>query len=71
MTSANMKLVMLKVTFDDELQLSEAKLDEGEHIVKRVVELDQLHHELSGEFVCSPNFPNEFLQLSRVQLDRV
>ncbi len=49
MTSANMKLVVLKVAFDDELQLSEAKLDEGERIVKRVVELDQLHHELTGE----------------------
>jgi len=47
MTSANMKLVVLKVAFDDELQLNEAKLDEGEHIVKRVVELDQLHHELT------------------------
>ncbi|KLO19303.1 hypothetical protein SCHPADRAFT_898880 [Schizopora paradoxa] len=47
MTNANMKLVMLKVEFEDELQLNEAKLDEGEHIVKRVVELDSLHHELS------------------------
>ncbi|EJD07172.1 uncharacterized protein FOMMEDRAFT_144906 [Fomitiporia mediterranea MF3/22] len=48
MTTANMKLIILSVTFPDKLELSDAKLDEGEHITKRVVELsklsDELHH---------------------------
>ncbi|PAV23143.1 adp-ribose pyrophosphatase [Pyrrhoderma noxium] len=46
MTTANMKLVILDVTLPDELELNEAKLDEGEHIVKRVVELSRLYDEL-------------------------
>ena len=46
MTTANMKLVVLGVTFPDKLELSEAKLDEGEHITKRVVELRKLFDEL-------------------------
>ncbi|KAH8104258.1 NUDIX hydrolase domain-like protein [Phellopilus nigrolimitatus] len=46
MTTANMKLAILGVTFPDALELSDAKLDEGEHIVKRVVELHNLYDEL-------------------------
>lgn len=49
MTNANMKFVTLKVEFEDELQVNEAKLDEGEHIFRRVVELDKLSDELTGE----------------------
>ena len=48
MTTANMKLVVLNKTFPDELELNEAKLDEGEHIVKRVVPLSNLYDELQG-----------------------
>lgn len=46
MTTANMKLIALSVTFPGELELNDAKLEEGEHIVKRVVALDKLHDEL-------------------------
>lgn len=49
MTTANMKLVILDVTLPDKLELNEAKLDEGEHIVKRVVELSRLYDELQGK----------------------
>ena len=49
MTTANMKLVILDVTIPDKLELNEAKLDEGEHIVKRVVELSRLYDELQGK----------------------
>lgn len=44
-----MKLVVLGVTFPDKLELSEAKLDDGEHITKRVVELSKLFDELQRE----------------------
>ncbi|KAG8898899.1 hypothetical protein FRB99_007080 [Tulasnella sp. 403] len=46
MTNANMRLVVLKVLLSDHPSSPKAKLDEGEHIVKRVVELDSLHEEL-------------------------
>ncbi|KAL5526259.1 hypothetical protein ACEPAF_7982 [Sanghuangporus sanghuang] len=46
MTTANMKHIVLGVTFPDELELREAKLDDGEHITKRVVELSRLYDEL-------------------------
>ncbi|THH09227.1 hypothetical protein EW145_g2181 [Phellinidium pouzarii] len=46
MTSANMKLVVLGVTFPGKLELRDAKLDDGEHIVKRIVELTKLYDEL-------------------------
>lgn len=49
MTNANMKLVIVAVTFPDKLELSDAKLEEGEHIVKRIVELDKLHGVLQGQ----------------------
>ena len=48
MTTANMKLIALSVTFPDKLELNDAKLDEGEHIVKRVIELRNLKAELHG-----------------------
>ena len=43
-----MKIVTLATTFHDQLELSDAKLDEGEHIVKRVVELEKLYDILNG-----------------------
>lgn len=49
MTTANMKIVILKTTFPDRLELNDAKLDEGEHIVKRVVELERLYEILKGQ----------------------
>ena len=51
MTNANMKLILLGVTFPDKLELSDAKLDVGEHIVKRIVEITKLKEELDGELV--------------------
>ena len=49
MTTANMKLVVVEVVFPDKLEFSDAKLDDGEHIVKRVVELPKLADELAGK----------------------
>lgn len=49
MTTANMKLIALSVTFPDKLEVNDAKLDDGEHIVKRIVELRKLKDELHGE----------------------
>ena len=51
MTTANMKVVMLSVVFPDQIELSDAKLDEGEYIVKRVVEITRLKDELDGMFI--------------------
>jgi ADP-ribose pyrophosphatase len=48
MTNANMKLVILSVFLDDKMEAPDAKLDAGEFIVKRVVELDKLSDELKG-----------------------
>ncbi|KAG6889779.1 hypothetical protein C0992_004197 [Termitomyces sp. T32_za158] len=46
MTNANMKLVVLSVVLDDKLELPDQKLDPGEFIVRRVVELSKLNSEL-------------------------
>lgn len=51
MTSANMKLVIANVLLDDKLELPEQKLEAGEFIKCRVVDLDKLHDELKGEYV--------------------
>jgi len=48
MTNANMKLVVLKVTMSDYPSSPKPKLDDGEHIVKRIVELDALYEELKA-----------------------
>jgi len=48
MTNANMKLVVLKVLLADYPSSPKPKLDEGEHIVKRIVELDSLNAELKA-----------------------
>jgi ADP-ribose pyrophosphatase len=46
MTNANMKLVVLSVVLDDKLELPDPRLDPGEFIVKRVIGLATLNHEL-------------------------
>lgn len=46
MTNANMKLVILDVRLEDKLEVPVQKLDAGEFIVKRVVELAKLEEEL-------------------------
>jgi ADP-ribose pyrophosphatase len=46
MTNANMKLVALSVKCPNTLQTPEQKLDEGEFITVRVVELAKLHQTL-------------------------
>ncbi|KAF4614465.1 hypothetical protein D9613_002886 [Agrocybe pediades] len=42
MTNANMQLVVVEVTMEDKLLTPEPKLDPGEHIVTKVVEIDKL-----------------------------
>ena len=49
MTNANMKLVILNVVLDDEMEIPAAKLEVGEFIVKKVVELAKLKAELEGK----------------------
>lgn len=46
-----MKLVVATVLFEDQLETPESKLDTGEFIIKRVVELARLNDELKGEFI--------------------
>ncbi|KAH8917095.1 hypothetical protein BT69DRAFT_1249214 [Atractiella rhizophila] len=48
MSNANMKLVTLKVTVEDGELEPKAQLDEGEHIEKRRVPLNQLYEVLQG-----------------------
>ncbi|KAG0706413.1 NUDIX hydrolase domain-like protein [Suillus ampliporus] len=48
MTNANMKLVVLSVLLEDKLETPVPHLDDGEHIITRVVELDQLDAELKA-----------------------
>ncbi|KAF8163126.1 NUDIX hydrolase domain-like protein [Crassisporium funariophilum] len=46
MTNANMKLVVLSVLLDDKMETPEPKLEVGEHIIVKVVELAKLKVEL-------------------------
>lgn len=48
MTTARMKLVVVKVELKDEMEYPAASPDPGEHIVVRVVELAQLTRVLQG-----------------------
>lgn len=48
MTNANMKLVTVDVPFPDKLETYDQKLDAGEFIVKRVVEIAKLIDEFKG-----------------------
>jgi ADP-ribose pyrophosphatase len=43
-----MKLVVVSVLLEDKLETPTPHLDDGEHIITRVVELDQLDAELKG-----------------------
>ena len=45
MTNANMKLIVVDVPLDDKLEVYEQKLDAGEFITRRVVELKKLSEE--------------------------
>ena len=54
MTTANMKLVVVDVPFQDKLEQSAQKLDPSEHITARIVELAKLSGELKG----MPDFIN-------------
>ena len=56
MTTANLKLVILGVTLEDLLETPVPKLDVGEFIVTRVIEIAKLNEELKGKFSCG--FPN-------------
>lgn len=49
MTNATMKLVSVAVSCKDQLETPEQKLDEGESITLRVVELSKLNQILRGE----------------------
>ena len=48
MTNANMKLVVLSVVLDDKMEIPAAKLEVGEFIVTKVVELAKLKTELES-----------------------
>jgi ADP-ribose pyrophosphatase len=48
MTNANMKLIVLDVTLAEKMESPDPKLEPGEFIVKRVVELAKLNDELKG-----------------------
>lgn len=60
MTNANMKLVVLSVVLDDKMEIPEAKLEVGEFIVTKVVELAKLKTELESK--------DSFLQIHRCVL---
>jgi ADP-ribose pyrophosphatase len=53
MSSANMKLVVLKVPVPDAPSSPKQKLEAGEHIIRRVVELAKLKEELDGTLSIS------------------
>jgi hypothetical protein len=48
MTTANMKLVILDVPLDDEMEMPDQNLEEGESIVRRAVEVKNLYRVLKG-----------------------
>lgn len=50
MTNANMRLVTVDVPFPDQLETYDQKLDAGEFITKRVVEISKLSEEFSGMY---------------------
>jgi hypothetical protein len=64
MTTANMKLVVLAVELADKLETPEQKLEAGEFIVKRVVEIAKLNEELKGS---STSFSSVISELTAIQ----
>lgn len=55
MTNANMKLVILSVVMDDQMETPAANLEVGEFIVTKVVELAKLKTELEGKALSLTN----------------
>jgi hypothetical protein len=60
MSNTNMKLVLLSVSLPGDLEVPTQKLDPGEFITKRVVELSKLTDELKSKsfFPCLLMFAN-------------
>lgn len=48
MTNANMKLITVDVPFPEKLEMPAQKLDPGEYITARIVELSKLSTEFRG-----------------------
>ena len=48
MTTANMKLVILDVPLEGEMESPDQKLEDGESIVRRVIEVKDLYKVLKG-----------------------
>jgi len=53
MTTANMKLVILDVPLDSEMESPDQNLEDGESIVRRVVEVKNLCRVLKGMSCCT------------------
>jgi ADP-ribose pyrophosphatase len=51
MSTANMKLVVLDVPLEGDMESPDQKLEDGEAIVRRAIELRSLNKELKG--MCS------------------
>lgn len=49
MTNANMQLAVVSVVLEDKMETPEPKLEAGEHIITRVVELNKLQSTLDGK----------------------
>ena len=68
MTNANMKLVVLSVVLDDKMEIPAAKLEVGEFIVTKVVELAKLKTELESKaffpqihrYVLTNGYPSDY-----------
>jgi ADP-ribose pyrophosphatase len=56
MTNANMRLCTVRVKLSESDPEPKQKLDEGEHIVKRIVEVKELYNVLQGRFPISYMF---------------
>ena len=56
MSSTNMKLVVLDVPLDGDMESPDQNLEDGEAIVRRVIEVRNLNKELKGMWCgASPN----------------
>ena len=64
MSSANMKLAVLKVLVPDTPSSPKQKLEDGEHIVRRVVELAKLKDELAGALFLSQPIDCSLIRVS-------
>ena len=53
MTTANMKLVILDVLLDGEMESPDQNLEDGEAIVRRIIELKNLYGVLKGMLYSS------------------